>query len=147
MRNGSWCSWDGHFGPSRTSPPPPAAGLAGDAGVIVHGDFGPQNMLFDLTRGEVVAVFAWEWAHLGERLKDLAWAELIVRMYHPESRLATSALLDASGLAGTSWEQRHQAMLRRCRDLLDESRSSGAAAAAVEWRRRRDATSKWTELA
>ncbi len=34
--------------------------LEGTGPVIVHGDFGPQNMLFDDEVGVVVAILDWE---------------------------------------------------------------------------------------
>ena len=40
--------------------------------VLVHGDFGPQNMLFAAT-GQLAALVDWEFAHLGDPIEDLAW--------------------------------------------------------------------------
>jgi aminoglycoside phosphotransferase (APT) family kinase protein len=55
-------------------------GSASDATVLVHGDYGPQNLLFDADSFEVVAVLDWEFAHRGRPVEDLAWAEWIVRL-------------------------------------------------------------------
>lgn len=57
-----------------------APGLVGEGSVIVHGDFGPQNMLFDLDTDRVTGVLDWESAHIGSPIEDLAWAEWLVRM-------------------------------------------------------------------
>jgi aminoglycoside phosphotransferase (APT) family kinase protein len=47
--------------------------LPGSGDVLVHGDFGPQNLLLDGPR--VTALLDWEFAHVGSRIEDLAWAE------------------------------------------------------------------------
>jgi hypothetical protein len=51
--------------------------------VLVHGDYGPNNVLLDPAARHVTAVVDWEWAHAGDPLEDLAWCEWIVRMHHP----------------------------------------------------------------
>jgi aminoglycoside phosphotransferase (APT) family kinase protein len=60
-------------------------GLKGEGDVIVHGDFGPQNILCDFDLVHVSGVLDWELAHIGSPIEDLAWAEWIVRMHHPEA--------------------------------------------------------------
>jgi aminoglycoside phosphotransferase (APT) family kinase protein len=57
-------------------------------GVLVHGDYGPNNVLLDPAAEEVVAILDWEWAHAGNPLEDLAWCEWIVRMHHAENACA-----------------------------------------------------------
>jgi aminoglycoside phosphotransferase (APT) family kinase protein len=39
--------------------------------VLVHGDAGPGNFLFD--KGRLTALLDWELAHLGDPMEDLAW--------------------------------------------------------------------------
>jgi aminoglycoside phosphotransferase (APT) family kinase protein len=39
--------------------------------VLVHGDAGPGNFLFE--HGHLTAVIDWELAHLGDPMEDLAW--------------------------------------------------------------------------
>jgi aminoglycoside phosphotransferase (APT) family kinase protein len=56
--------------------------------VLVHGDFGPNNVLLDPVTFQVTAVVDWEFAHLGDPVEDLAWCEWIVRMHHPRHRRA-----------------------------------------------------------
>jgi tRNA A-37 threonylcarbamoyl transferase component Bud32 len=51
--------------------------------VLVHGDFGPQNMVFDAKTLQPAAVVDWEFAHPGDAVEDLAWAEWIIRTHHP----------------------------------------------------------------
>ena len=84
----------------------------GDGPVIVHGDFGPQNLLFDLDTGRVTGVLDWEFAHRGDAVEDLAWAEWIVRMHHPRAVDALDSLFLGARLQ-PPWTQRHDEMLRR----------------------------------
>ncbi len=44
------------------------------APVVVHGDAGPGNFLYDGER--VTAIIDWELAHLGDPMEDLAWLSL-----------------------------------------------------------------------
>jgi hypothetical protein len=59
----------------------PATVLGGMPGgaraVLVHGDYGPNNMLFDPITHTTAAVIDWEWAHAGDPVEDLAWCEWI----------------------------------------------------------------------
>lgn len=42
--------------------------------VLVHGDAGPGNFLFD--EGRLTALIDWELAHLGDPMEDLAWLSM-----------------------------------------------------------------------
>ena len=64
---------------------------------LVHGDFGPQNLLHDPETLKVTAVLDWEFAHHGDPIEDLAWAEWIVRMHHSDVRVDLDALFDGYG--------------------------------------------------
>jgi Phosphotransferase enzyme family len=77
---------------------------------LVHGDYGPQNLLLEPGSLEVVAVLDWEFSHDGTPVEDLAWAEWIVWMHHP----------DASGTCrpcstGTNDGRRGGCVTPRCR--------------------------------
>jgi aminoglycoside phosphotransferase (APT) family kinase protein len=87
-------------------------------GVLVHGDYGPNNVLLDSAAHEVTAVLDWEWAHPGEPVEDLAWCEWIVRMHHPQDALALEGFFGAYGFA-PPWAERQQAMHTQCRAMLD----------------------------
>ena len=89
-------------------------GLEGTGPVLVHGDFGPQNVLIQDDR--ITALLDWEFAHIGQPVEDLAWTEWIIRTHHPGAVDALPALLDASG-SRVGWSLRHQAMVRRCEEL------------------------------
>jgi hypothetical protein len=70
----------------QTIDPSIVPGLEGRGDVIVHGDFGPQNMMysFDVTR--VAGILDWEMTHIGFPIEDVAWAEWIIRMHHPDAQ-------------------------------------------------------------
>ena len=82
-----------------------AAYQVADGSVLVHGDFGPQNMLFDGATLQPKAVVDWEFSQVGEAAADLAWAEWIVRIHHPHLLWAIDALFDGYGHR-PSWPRR-----------------------------------------
>lgn len=122
---------------------PELAGLSGE-GVLVHGDFGPQNLLLDPTSDEITAVLDWELVHRGSPLEDLAWAEWIVRTHHPDLVDMLPALFTGYG-ERPSWDDQQAAMLAGCdRALAFVTRWSGSDSAAAElWRRRKAATTQF----
>jgi aminoglycoside phosphotransferase len=117
-------------------------GLPGRGEVIVHGDFGPQNVLVEGNR--IRAVLDWEFAHLGDRVEDLAWAEWIVRMHHPSHVAELPELFEASRLE-PGWVHRHAAMVDRCTDLLRQAERANRADGAELWRTRLHVTEAWIE--
>ena len=123
--------------------PETVPGLVGDGSVIVHGDFGPQNMLFDLNADCVTGVLDWESAHIGSPIEDLAWTEWIVRMHHPEAIDALDALFEAARQR-PPWAQRQVAMLQQIEDLIGYCESAGMDHSATDWRDRRHRTETWT---
>lgn len=118
--------------------------LLGTAGVLVHGDFGPQNMLLYKDGTEVAAILDWEYAHLGSSEEDLAWAEWIVRMHHPDSTEDLAALFTGFGHR-PNWSTRHEAMITRCSQLLEAVAVAGNAEAEELWRNRMARTHQWSE--
>jgi tRNA A-37 threonylcarbamoyl transferase component Bud32 len=114
--------------------------LSGSGSVIVHGDFGPQNVLID--QGRISALVDWEFAHLGEPITDLAWAEWIVRMHHPAAIEWLDQLHQAAALS-FDWSSRHAAMVQHCEGLLQRCEVQGRGADL--WRRRLASTEEWTE--
>jgi tRNA A-37 threonylcarbamoyl transferase component Bud32 len=119
-------------------------GLEGVGDVIVHGDFGPQNIICSLDVTRIAGVLDWESAHVGSPIEDLAWAEWIVRMHHPEAVVVLPELFDGSGLS-ISWSDRRSAMIQQCRRYIAFCEASEWKAAAAEWRRRLTATGGWHE--
>lgn len=123
----------------------PDADHAG-GGVLVHGDYGPNNILFDRRTVVVKGLVDWEWAHPGRPIEDLAWCEWIVRMHHPGDAHALDELFEAYG-DRPPWSERRAEMVRRCQELLDMLRTLGdASGIAVErWRQRVRTTETWAE--
>ena len=90
---------------------------APDGLVVVHGDFGPNNLVVDPGTGQVAAVVDWEWCHPGESVEDVAWCEWTIRAHHPEYVHLLGAFFDAYG-ATPPWAERHAAMITNLRQLL-----------------------------
>lgn len=119
----------------------------GTQAVLVHGDYGPNNMLFDPVTHATTAIVDWEWAHAGDPVEDLAWCEWIIRMHHPDAGDYLRELFDAYG-ERPSWPKRRDAMLARCHEMLELFRPEGAAATGTQrWRRNVEITSQWSERA
>ncbi|MBO3750434.1 phosphotransferase [Streptosporangiaceae bacterium NEAU-GS5] len=115
--------------------PAQVPGLSGAGQVIVHGDFGPQNLLVNAAADEVVAVFDWEWCHLGSAVEDLAWAEWIVRMHHRAAVPFLGELFTGYG-SRPPWSERHAAMLRACENCRDFCVRWESPAAVAMWDQR-----------
>jgi aminoglycoside phosphotransferase len=118
--------------------------LPGDGDVLVHGDFGPQNMLFDIDRGEVTGLLDWEFAHLGDHIEDLAWAEWIVRMHHPAAVVDLDALFTGAALH-PAWDDRRASMLRACDHHLARCSSAADTDGIARWTTRCSLTAAWAE--
>lgn len=41
---------------------------------VIHGDYRSGNFLFDEESSQITAWLDWEYCHLGDRHRDLAWA-------------------------------------------------------------------------
>ena len=117
--------------------------LHGRGTTAVHGDFGPQNILFGADH-RVVALLDWEFAHMGDPLEDLAWAEWIVRMHHPAATGALNALFAGFG-THPAWSSRHAAMLVHCERVRHRCEVEGLVDAEAMWRARLTATADFKE--
>jgi aminoglycoside phosphotransferase len=114
--------------------------------VLVHGDYGPNNVLLDPATLEISAVLDWEWAHAGEPVEDLAWCEWIVRMHHPAQMSLLGVFFDAYGGVIPPWPDRQAVMLGRCQSLLDLChRQEPGGPGETQWRHRFAVTSAWHE--
>jgi tRNA A-37 threonylcarbamoyl transferase component Bud32 len=111
---------------------------------LVHGDYGPQNLLVDDARWEVSAVLDWEFAHEGDPVEDLAWAEWIIRMHHASAVEALPALFEGYGHE-PKWAIRHEAMWVRCSQFAELCTGRGQPGAAEMWRLRVQETRSWSE--
>ena len=111
-------------------------GLEGRGEVIVHGDFGPQNILYSVDLTDVAGVVDWEMAHIGSPIEDLAWSEWIIRMHHPDAHDDLPELFAACGLAFNWSEHRDRDASQAVRDYLGYCEASELKAGVVEWKRR-----------
>ncbi|WP_205650231.1 phosphotransferase family protein [Actinoplanes solisilvae] len=115
----------------------PDAGT-GTGWVVVHGDYGPNNMLFDQDTFRVTGLLDWEWAHPGDPIEDLAWCEWIVRRHHPGAARALDELFTGYGVR-PSWARRQEAMVAKCEWFVQRSVARRA------WQDHLALTLSWTE--
>ncbi|SDK90739.1 Phosphotransferase enzyme family protein [Glycomyces sambucus] len=121
------------------APAPPGTSL-------VHGDFGPNNVLVDPETFTVTAVLDWEFSSYGDALTDLAWCEWIVRTHHAEDVGAIGALHAAYGLPVPPWPERRAAMVERCTVYREfNERWSPGGSGVRRWTGLIAATSAWEE--
>jgi aminoglycoside phosphotransferase (APT) family kinase protein len=112
--------------------------------VICHGDFGPNNLLFDPNTYTVTALLDWEFSGTGAAIGDLAWCEWIVRMHHPASVASLTAFFDAYG-EPPPWEDRQSFMVERCLHLESFARRWDPDGEGVRvWQERARTTAAWT---
>lgn len=116
--------------------------LHGSGSVIVHGDFGPQNVVVDGRR--FAWLLDWEFARLGEPTEDLAWGEWIMRIHHRDHLEALPTFFEAADLH-PSWPERHDAMMQRCLWFLRRADAHGDLDASARWRQRLRLTERWVE--
>ena len=112
--------------------------------VLVHGDFGPQNLLFAHGTFSAPYLVDWEWAHFGDPFEDVAWAEWIIRMHYAADPQMIAALYQGFGLV-PAWETRHALMLRQCQRILDFARRDANAPAIAMWVDRAEQVKSWDE--
>lgn len=116
-----------------------------EGGVVVHGDFGPNNTLFAEDGLAVVRILDWEFCHRGEPVEDLAWCEWIVRAHHPCAIAALPSFFDSYGWT-PSWEMRKSTMRERCAWFEQFCRDWDPEGPAVAlWRERRRQVESWSE--
>jgi aminoglycoside phosphotransferase len=119
---------------------------AGEGRVLVHGDYGPNNVLLDPATSQVTAILDWEWAHAGDPAEDLAWCEWIVRMHHPGRVSLLGEFFGAYGGDIPPWPARQAIMVDRCRSLLGFCRRQDPGGPGeAQWVHRLAVTAAWTE--
>ena len=119
-------------------------GPAEPGSVLVHGDFGPNNVLLDPESFEVTALVDWEFARLGQPVEDLAWCEWLVRAHHPEQTPAIEHFFHAYGGDVPAWPDRRAAMLARCEALERFCHRWEPDGPGVRlWRERAETTAGW----
>ncbi len=116
------------------------------SGTLVHGDFGPNNLLVDPVSFAVTAVVDWEFVHYGDPVEDLAWCEWIVRMHHSDQVDALAAFFRAYPGEVPEWLVRQAVMVERCQELrafCDREELDGPG--SVSWQLRSATTASWSE--
>jgi aminoglycoside phosphotransferase (APT) family kinase protein len=113
-----------------------------EAATWTHGDYGPQNLLYDEATFEVTGVLDWEFARPGLAVSDLAWAEWIVRMHHPHAVASLPRLFRGWG-DEPSWVSRRAAMLEACERFLVRAERMDDRRAAELWSHRRALAASW----
>ena len=112
--------------------------------VIQHGDFGPNNVLFDAD-AHIIAVLDWEFCTVGAPIADIAWCEWIVRMHHPAVADAMRHFFSAYGSI-PPWQERQAEMIRRCRWLQDfTARWDPNGLGVAVWQERASVVESWNE--
>jgi aminoglycoside phosphotransferase (APT) family kinase protein len=113
--------------------------------VLVHGDYGPNNVLLDPAGLAITAVLDWEWAHPGRAVEDVAWCEWIVRMHHSAHVDALDGFFDAYGHR-PAWAARREAMLAQCRLMIDLCQRWAPGGEGVrQWQHRLAVSAAWTD--
>ena len=108
----------------------------------IHGDYGPQNLLYDPATLAVTGVLDWEFARLGDPVDDLTWAEWIVRMHHAGAVASLGRLFEGWG-EQPDWDRRQAAMLAACHRFRDRADRLGDQPGATQWAERADITAGW----
>jgi aminoglycoside phosphotransferase (APT) family kinase protein len=127
-------------------PVPGALTAVGEQGAfLVHGDFGPNNVLLDDRALAVTAVVDWEWAHAGDPVEDLAWCEFIVRLHHPAESAALDGFYAAYG-SRPPWAELQREILGRCQEMLELcERWQAGGESARAWAARIAIARSWAE--
>lgn len=125
-----------------------AASSGSAARVLIHGDFGPNNVLLDPATFAVTGLLDWEFARVGSPIEDLAWCEWIVRTHHAAHRDALAEFYAGYGACAPAWTERQATMVDRClhlREFCLRWDADPASAAARMWAERAEAAGAWTE--
>ena len=106
--------------------------LHGNGSVLVHGDYGPQNLLLREDAGQPALLLDWEWAHLGDPVEDAAWLEWTICTRHGRFARELPIFFEAYGVIPL-WAQRHEAMLMQCARQLEFARMVGKRKSIQQW--------------
>lgn len=125
---------------------PPIPGVAVPLGeVLVHGDFGPHNVLLTSDASVPVLLADWEWCGVGSGLTDLGWCEFIVREHHTAHIPDLQGLFDGYG-ERPDWPKRQAAMTERARRHLEFVRMWPGTKHVAAWEQRLQRIRQWEEF-
>jgi aminoglycoside phosphotransferase (APT) family kinase protein len=125
--------------------PGPLFGVSVEDQVIVHGDFGPNNLIMAPSDFSVAVLLDWEFCHVGDRVEDLAWCEWIIRAHHPHAVTELPIFFATYGWTPT-WDDRQRCMVQRCAELEDFCRVWDADGDGVAtWIERGRQTAGWSD--
>ena len=119
--------------------------ITGNGPVLVHGDYGPQNLLLNAKTNEPVALVDWEWAHLGDAVEDVASVEWTFRMFYTKEASKIQLFYEAYGEI-PPWEERHEAMMSICKRQLEFARLLGKRKIIQQSQNRLHITSRFLSL-
>lgn len=126
-------------------PAPLSSGRTQPGAVLVHGDYGPNNVLLDSRALAVIAVVDWEWAHAGDPVDDLAWCEFIIRLHHPSEVGAVDGFYDAYG-SRPAWADLLRSIVTRWQQMLELCRQWQPDGIGVkQWTERLAMVRTWTQ--
>jgi tRNA A-37 threonylcarbamoyl transferase component Bud32 len=122
-----------------------AGKIPGDGTCLVHGDFGPQNLILSQKSRQPAALLDWEWAHLGSPVEDLAWVEWIMRMHHQNQLKFITVFFDHYGELPV-WSLRQEAMILQCKRHLEFAHLEGKRKNIQIWQNRMVMTRRFKRL-
>ncbi len=122
-----------------------AGKIPGDGTCLVHGDFGPQNLILYQKSHQPAALLDWEWGHLGSPVEDLAWTEWIMRMHYQNQLKYITVFFDHYGDL-PAWSLRHEAMILQCRRYLEFAHLEGKRKNIQIWQNRMVMTRRFKRL-
>ncbi len=122
-----------------------SSGRTPASAVLVHGDYGPNNVLLDSRALGVMAVLDWEWAHAGDPIEDLAWCEFIIRLHHPAELAAVNGFYEAYG-SRPAWADLLRTIVSRCQWMAEFCRQWQPDGTGVQqWTERLATVRTWTQ--
>lgn len=119
--------------------------IPGNGTCLVHGDFGPQNLILFQKSRQPAAMLDWEWSHLGSPVEDVAWVEWIMRMHHQSQLKYISTFFDHYENL-PEWSLRQEAMILQCKRHLEFAHLEGKRKNIQIWQNRMVMTRRFKRL-
>ncbi len=110
--------------------------VPGGGPIIVNGDFSVKNILVSQDYSKIVAVLDWEQVHLGNKLEDLCWHELVLRLNSPQASELMNAFFEGYGEI-PPWKARQKGMLHRLDKIIAEAANENNSETTLFWQNKR----------